>query len=147
MKPSFSLKWLFVGIAFAAVLCGWRADHRQLSKVLQLERHNVLVQNNIAARDRRNLLRLADLAATFGYFGFNYPDYLPGKDQGMVLLMRDGVVEERDAATLTACAIPNIVLEHVEVFPEAETIMAEKYDHSFDGKYHRYRLRSEGPAR
>ena len=31
MKPSFTLKWLFVGIAVLALICGWVVDHRRQS--------------------------------------------------------------------------------------------------------------------
>lgn len=47
MKLSFSLKWLFVGIAFLALLCGWIVDRRRLVNQHQME---LYLSDAIAAR-------------------------------------------------------------------------------------------------
>ncbi len=137
----FSLKWLFVSIAFVALLCGWLADRLRLMSQLENEKHNTVLLEQNASRDRQALLNLVMLAGSFQYFGIDYPDYIPGQEQGAVLLVIDGEVDEMAAFHLVGSRIPNITLKKVRILPEAKQILAERYDHTFDGEFHRYRLR------
>ncbi|MFO0896655.1 MAG: hypothetical protein U0836_04420 [Pirellulales bacterium] len=136
MKPSFSLKWLFISIVFLAVLCGWiasdqrwRAEHRRLTGELQ---------------DAEE--RLEDLHSDKGsmlMFLFLADGTLTEYDwENDTVNLEDGELSERCAYAISASGFPTVTLFKVRVAPEAHELMRGNYDLEGDGDNRTYRLRS-----
>ncbi|MFO0898612.1 MAG: hypothetical protein U0836_14410 [Pirellulales bacterium] len=130
MKPTFSLKWLFVGMAFVAVLLGWIADHRRLA------------HEQMAAYQRMMEKRWALEHLIWN----NSPAARPTDVRfvGRSVGLTGGEIDERLASGLIGVCYPELELVNVAVRPEARAVLSQVYDLTVDGVVQHYRLKPFG---
>jgi len=129
MKPTFSLKMLFVCTAFVALACGWFIDHwrlatecRQLREIMRDNRHRLLDVAHTATKCRR----------------FERDLDSDGHEQ---VVAEGANLDEMDGYSLACSHIPTIVLTDVVLSPAASEIIAVWYDLSVEADRHIYRSR------
>ena len=135
MKRSFSLKWLFVGIAFLALICGWIADRlRWNAEVRQTKAELTELRSH-----QIGMLQHLHVYAPFPNTG---PAAMPGGfgRDGDELLLSGGELDEKWAYAIMASGFPMVELYKVKVSPEAQAVVELTYELTSDGDYQRYRL-------
>ena len=135
MKPSFSLKWLFVGIAFLALICGWIADRLRWNAEVRQTKAELMEL-------RSHQFGMLEHLHVHAPFTNTWPAGMPsgfGHD-GDELHLIGGELGEKWAYAVVASGFPMVELYKVKVSPEAQAVLELTYEWTSDGDYQRYRL-------